>query len=158
MKMKGKNILAHYLTLRGVRYKESFISFILLLMKSFSIKIFYFPLRYITFARLFKPGLPANTTGSFKLHWPQCFIRAVLSALPAGCRKIASGRGKRLYRPCNRRNKILKRVTFLCEKRNNPGLRLPIRLIATNRKNENRLAERCRHDVAKNIITDHLLY
>ena len=131
---------------------------IFLLMKSFSIKIFYFPPRFLIFAPLYKPGLTANTTGSFKLRRLQCFIRAVLSALPAGCRKIASGRGKRLYRPCNRRNKILKRVTFLCEKRNNPGLRLPIRLIATNRKNENRLAERCRHDVAKNIITDHLLY
>ena len=55
--------------------------------------------------------------------------------LPAGCRNIAVGRGKKTAPSMQPPEKTpLTKVISICEYRNNSGLRLPIQLIATKRK------------------------
>jgi len=75
--------------------KIGLFSFILILLKKYSIKIFYLSKRYVTFVRLYKPCFVVNTTGYFKWNRLLYFIRAVYFVPFGGCRKFAVGRGSK---------------------------------------------------------------
>ena len=91
MELKWNNIFANYLSMIGVKHTESFseqyfnehphkynlfgLTFSFLI--NFSDFSLHFLIRYIIFVRLFYKLGRSVTTGYFRLHRPQCFIRAV---------------------------------------------------------------------------------